>query len=89
MAEVQAAPTGRVEDVPSRISETSSLEHDRALVLQSQSSSRGRAGWFRYPFLAAGLALFLGPLAFIWSGESAVNPSDYAERTRRVLKSTP
>ncbi|KAF6789406.1 microsomal dipeptidase [Colletotrichum sojae] len=71
-------------------SETSQ-QSQNTLVVRPQASSPTHSLWtrFRYPFLAAGLALFLGPLSFLWPGESPIDPSNYSERAKRVLKSTP
>ncbi|KAM0335232.1 hypothetical protein ACHAQA_000275 [Verticillium albo-atrum] len=79
-----ATPTN--EDSPQLQSTTPS---DRTLIVHPQSRNAGFFARFRYPLLTAGFALLLSPLTFLWSGESPVDPSDYAERTRRVLKSTP
>lgn len=65
-------------------------ESDTSLVIHPQAArSSGILARFRYPILAAGIALLLSPLTFLWPGEAPVDPSDYAERTKRVLKSTP
>ncbi|OAA63470.1 Peptidase M19, renal dipeptidase [Niveomyces insectorum RCEF 264] len=78
----------RVTAEPSDAS-TDATENRRALVVRSDVQGAGRWAWFRYPLLAAGLALVLSPLTLLWPGEGPVDPSNYAERTRRVLKSTP
>ncbi|KAI1103727.1 membrane dipeptidase-domain-containing protein [Jackrogersella minutella] len=62
---------------------------DRSLVVHSQSQNSGFLSRFRYHLLAAGFAFLLTPLAFLWPGQSPVDSTNYAERTRRVLKSTP
>ncbi|KAI1385684.1 membrane dipeptidase-domain-containing protein [Hypoxylon trugodes] len=62
---------------------------DRSLVVHSQTQNSGFFSRFRYHIFAAGFAFLLSPLAFIWPGQSPIDPTNYAERTRRVLKSTP
>ncbi|KAK7418927.1 hypothetical protein QQX98_003630 [Neonectria punicea] len=59
---------------------------EQRLIVRNDSQ-RARA-WFRTPLLAAGVALLLSPLSFFWGWES-VDPTNYAERTRRVLRTTP
>ena len=61
----------------------------RELVVAHQARSTGFFTRFRYHILAAGFALLLSPLSLIWPQEGPVDPTDYAERTRRVLNTTP
>ncbi|KAI1763139.1 membrane dipeptidase-domain-containing protein [Hypoxylon sp. FL1150] len=62
---------------------------EQSLVVRSQTQNSGFLSRFRYHIFAAGFAFLLGPFAFLWPGQSPVDPTDYAERTRRVLKTTP
>ncbi|KAI1653384.1 membrane dipeptidase-domain-containing protein [Daldinia decipiens] len=62
---------------------------ERSLIVHSQANNSGLFSRFRYHLFAAGFAFLLGPLAFIWPGQSAIDPTNYVERTRRVLKTTP
>ncbi|KAI2465945.1 membrane dipeptidase-domain-containing protein [Annulohypoxylon bovei var. microspora] len=62
---------------------------ERSLIVHSQNQSSGFFSRFRYHLFAAGFAFLLGPFAFLWPGQSPIDPTNYAERTRRVLKSTP
>ncbi|KAF6825411.1 microsomal dipeptidase [Colletotrichum plurivorum] len=68
-----------------------SNQSQNSLVVRPQANSPAYSLWtrFRYPFLAAGLALFLGSFSFLWPGEGPIDPSNYSERTKKVLKSTP
>ncbi|XXH01866.1 hypothetical protein Hte_008228 [Hypoxylon texense] len=62
---------------------------EQSLVIRSQAQNSGFLSKFRYHLFAAGFAFLLGPFAFLWPGQSPVDPANYAERTRRVLKTTP
>ena len=66
-----------------------SAGNERSLVVHSQASSSHTWSWFRYPLFAAGVALLLSPFTLLLPGEAAIDPTNYAERTRRVLKTTP
>ncbi|WZH48001.1 membrane dipeptidase-domain-containing protein [Fusarium acuminatum] len=68
---------------------TSTNNRDGALVLHANSS--GTAWWsrFRYPIVTAGILLLLSPFTFLWSGHESIDPKNYAERTKRILKTTP
>lgn len=66
-----------------------SPQSESALVLHPDSQSRGFLSRLRIPLLAAGVALLLSPLTLLWPGEGPVDPTNYTERTRRVLKTTP
>ena len=74
------------ENVPSR---RAGETQDHALVVRSQTQGYSFWGRFRYPLLAAGFAFLLSPLTMLWSAECPIDPTNYAERTRRVLKTTP
>ncbi|KAF2732611.1 hypothetical protein EJ04DRAFT_513769 [Polyplosphaeria fusca] len=50
---------------------------------------RANSGWLRNSFLATGVAILLSPLTLFWPSAAPIDPTDYAERTRRVLRSTP
>ncbi|KAF2115334.1 membrane dipeptidase-domain-containing protein [Lophiotrema nucula] len=64
--------------------------HDRALVLHPSSQSNGITSRLRSVFVAASLAIILTPLSLIWPGiQPPLDPSNYSERARRILKSTP
>lgn len=67
---------------------TRSSERAQSLVVRS-SQANAVQSWWRYPLMAAGAALFLTPFSYLWSWEAPIDPASYAERTRRVLKSTP
>lgn len=71
------------------IDEPQSTEGERSLIVRSRPQASGAWSWVRYPLVAAGVALSLSPLAFLWPGENPIDPTNYAERTRRVLKSIP
>ncbi|OIW30408.1 hypothetical protein CONLIGDRAFT_573456 [Coniochaeta ligniaria NRRL 30616] len=71
------------------IDEPQSTEGERSLTVRSRPQASGAWSWVRYPLVAAGVALALSPLAFLWPGENPIDPTNYAERTRRVLKSIP
>lgn len=63
--------------------------NSRTLILHPESQT---SGWYRFlpsPFKMAGAAVLFSLLGFLWPGEGLVDPTDYAERTRRVLKTTP
>ncbi|KAI2635787.1 membrane dipeptidase-domain-containing protein [Hypomontagnella submonticulosa] len=77
------------ESIPPPSEERETSVSDRSIVVRSQSQSSGFFSKFRYHLFAAGFAFLLSPLAFIWTGQSPVDPTNYAERTRRVLKTTP
>ncbi|KAF2675773.1 hypothetical protein K458DRAFT_323692 [Lentithecium fluviatile CBS 122367] len=62
---------------------------ESALILHPNSQTSGFFARWRRSFIAAGLAALLSPLTFLWPGEAPINPTDYTERTRRVLKITP
>ncbi|RSL91673.1 putative dipeptidase [Fusarium oligoseptatum] len=68
---------------------STSAENERSLTVRPNHQSQNSRSWLRYPFLAAGIALFLGPFSFIWPREDPIDPTDYVERTKRVLKTTP
>ena len=60
-----------------------------AIIVHPQ---RHQAGWLRRwrgAFLTAGLALFIGPLSWFGLAEQPIDPTDYAARTKRVLKQVP
>ncbi|KAI6081943.1 membrane dipeptidase-domain-containing protein [Hypoxylon rubiginosum] len=69
--------------------EATSRSPEQSLVVRSQTQNSGFLNRFRYHLFAAGFAFLLGPFAFLWPGQSLVDPTNYAERTRRVLKTTP
>ncbi|KAL0940400.1 microsomal dipeptidase [Colletotrichum truncatum] len=90
MADIQpAAPeeVRRSQSIPSGNNHEASSQG--SLVVRSQAHAPGFWSRFRYPLLAAGVALILSPLSFLWPGEGPVDPTNYTERTRRVLRSTP
>ncbi|KAI1475906.1 membrane dipeptidase-domain-containing protein [Daldinia eschscholtzii] len=62
---------------------------EQSLIVHPQTQNSGFFSRFRYHLFAAGFAFLLSPLAFIWPGHSPIDPTNYAERTRRVLKTTP
>ena len=64
-------------------------ESETAVVVHPDRQSRGFFSRLRIPLLAAGVALLLSPLTLFWPGEGPVDPTNYTERTRRVLKTTP
>lgn len=68
---------------------SSEAQTGRELVVAHQARNTRFFARFRYHILATGLALLLSPLSLIWSREGPVDPTDYAERTRRVLNTTP
>lgn len=87
------------QDVPSRTDVDLSARDDndnlttnrnnRTLILRSEPQT---SGWYRFlpsPFKMAGTALLFSLLGFLWPGQEPIDPTDYAERTRRVLKTTP
>ncbi|KAF2811330.1 uncharacterized protein BDZ99DRAFT_385120 [Mytilinidion resinicola] len=60
-----------------------------SLILHSQAQPSGFLARFRYSLYAAGIALLFTPLTYLWSGQAPIDPTNYVERTRRVLKTTP
>ncbi|KAF4463324.1 membrane dipeptidase [Fusarium albosuccineum] len=64
-------------------------ERQGALILHSSSSATAWWTRFRNPIIAAGFALLLSPFAFLWPGQESIDPANYAERTKRILKTTP
>ncbi|CVL13413.1 hypothetical protein LB506_008605 [Fusarium annulatum] len=62
---------------------------DGALVLHASSSATAWWSRFRYPVITAGIVLFLSPFTFLWPGQESIDPTNYAERTKRILKTTP
>jgi len=71
----------------SGLADGGSGSQETALVLHPdlrRSTSR-----FRCSFFFAGLAFLFTPFVSLWNFESPVDPTNYAERARRVLKSTP
>lgn len=66
-----------------------SAQNENTIVLRSQA--RAGAWWSRWrsPLLFASLAALLSPLSFLFNSEGPLDPTDYAERTRRVLRDTP
>ena len=58
------------------------------VLLPRDRISRTNARWRNF-FVASGLTILLTPFTFLWHREMPVNPADYAERTRRVLNTTP
>ncbi|KAI1773190.1 membrane dipeptidase-domain-containing protein [Hypoxylon cercidicola] len=62
---------------------------EQSLIVRSQTQNSGFLSRFRYHLFAAGFAFLLGPFAFLWPGQSPIDPTNYAERTRRVLQTTP
>ncbi|KAJ9144957.1 Dipeptidase [Pleurostoma richardsiae] len=93
MADIEPARGAEIRDGRNRPSPSSppteSALEERSVVVRSQAQGSHFWSRFRYSLLAAGLALIFSPLSLIWPREGAVDPTDYAERTRRVLKSTP
>ncbi|KAJ4251496.1 hypothetical protein NW762_011483 [Fusarium torreyae] len=89
MADTQATRRNEGEESSANHGVNSSAENERSLTIRPSSQSRGFQSWLRYPLLAAGIGLLLSPLSLFWPGEGPVDPTDYAERTRRVLKTTP
>ncbi|KAI1077229.1 membrane dipeptidase-domain-containing protein [Whalleya microplaca] len=86
---VSQNPLRRSEEVcPSGQSATSNAP-EQSLVVHSQTQNSGFFFRFRYHLFAAGFAFLLSPLAFLWPGQSPIDPTNYAERTRRILKTTP
>ncbi|OTA98770.1 hypothetical protein M426DRAFT_17094 [Hypoxylon sp. CI-4A] len=92
MAEPQSptenSPSSDNNQDPSSRTETSNTP-SRSLIVHSQSQNTGFLSRFRYHLFAAGFAFLLSPLALIWPGQSPIDPTNYAERTKRVLKTTP
>ncbi|KAI5863856.1 membrane dipeptidase-domain-containing protein [Durotheca rogersii] len=76
-------------DSPSSAASGSASSTERTLVVRSQTQNTGFFSRFRYHLFAAGFAIMLGPFAFLWPGQSPIDPTNYVERTRRVLKTTP
>ncbi|KAK0387061.1 hypothetical protein NLU13_5374 [Sarocladium strictum] len=68
---------------------TQRTETDTSVVLRSQA--RAGAWWSRWrsPLLFAGLAALLTPLAYLFNLEGPIDPTNYSERTKRVLRGTP
>ena len=89
MADVRTIGVESRGDSPSINDEVPNAGNDRSLVVRPPSQSFTGRPWYQYPLLAAGLALVLSPLGYFWPGESPIDATNYAERTRRVLRTTP
>ncbi|KAJ4300696.1 hypothetical protein N0V90_002784 [Kalmusia sp. IMI 367209] len=59
------------------------------LILRPSSQNVGFFNKWRSSFLVAGFTLLFTPLTLLWLGEAPVDPTNYAERTKRVLRTTP
>ncbi|KAH9885548.1 membrane dipeptidase-domain-containing protein [Xylariomycetidae sp. FL2044] len=88
-AEERHQSSTSVESPESQVQSDSTARPERSLVVHSESQDAGFLSRFRYHFLTAGIAFLLTPLAFFWPGAAPLDPTDYAERTNRVLSSTP
>ncbi|KAJ3544798.1 hypothetical protein NM208_g2855 [Fusarium decemcellulare] len=64
-------------------------ERHGALILRSSASATAWWARFRNPIIVAGFTLLLSPFAFLWPGQESIDPTNYAERTKRILKTTP
>ncbi|KAI0886559.1 membrane dipeptidase-domain-containing protein [Annulohypoxylon maeteangense] len=82
-----ASLPGDEQDTPDQ--SQSSAAPERSLVVHNQAQNSGFISRFRNHLFVAGFAFLLSPFAFLWPSESPVDPTNYEERTRRVLKSTP
>ncbi|KAK4541579.1 hypothetical protein LTR36_007876 [Oleoguttula mirabilis] len=63
--------------------------NQHSIILHPQSQHTGFFKRFRSSIFFASFALLLSPLTFFHPSSAPVDPTDYAERTRRVLKTTP
>ncbi|KAL7619622.1 hypothetical protein AAE478_010163 [Parahypoxylon ruwenzoriense] len=84
-----ASRPGDEQQSPSSDPATNSSAPEQSLVVRSQTQNAGFFSRFRYHLFAAGFAFLLSPFAFLWPGQSPIDPKNYAERTERVLKTTP
>ena len=87
-----ATPDTRSEHQPSSTTNNDdrlSPTPNSSLILHPSTQSSGFFTRWRHAFLGVGFAILLTPLTFFLPGESPVDPTDYAERTRRVLRDTP
>ncbi|KAF7558137.1 hypothetical protein G7Z17_g7 [Cylindrodendrum hubeiense] len=62
---------------------------DQILVLHPAPRARGWQRLLCSPFTIASLTLFFTLMALLWPGQRPIHPTNYTERTRRVLSSTP
>ncbi|KAI0179854.1 membrane dipeptidase-domain-containing protein [Hypoxylon sp. FL1284] len=83
----RSSPPGERQQSPSDQQARETAEN--SLVVHSQTQNSGFFSRFRYHLFAAGFAVLLGPFAFLWLGQAPIDPTNYAERTRRVLNTTP
>ncbi len=60
-----------------------------ALVVRIQQHESSIWTRWRAAFFAAGIAVVFAHLGSLWSGEPPTDPTNYIERTRRILKTTP
>jgi membrane dipeptidase len=78
--------------IPQELGSNSRQRDDTALIVHAQRRSSRIWNW-RYALGIAGLAVFFAPFttaaSWLMPVEVPIDPSDYALRTRRVLKSTP
>ncbi|KAF2488690.1 hypothetical protein BU16DRAFT_520459 [Lophium mytilinum] len=96
MSDVEPAVANRGEDGELRLSPSatdtasdSSTAVEFSLILHPHARPLGFLARFRYSLYAAGIALLFTPLTYLWTGQAPIDPSNYVERTRRVLKTTP
>lgn len=86
-----AVDRGQIPSQQSEGSTSTSREEtgSQAIVVHPQRQ-HGNALWrWPYVFATAGLAILLSPFAWWSQAESPIDPTNYALRTQRVLKTTP
>lgn len=60
-----------------------------SVVLRSETQALPWWSRWRSPLLLATLAVLFSPLTYVLNREGPVDPTNFSERTRRVLRDTP
>lgn len=93
MADSTSVAFARDED-PARRQQSSSSstgqeQSSQTIVVHPQRQRSNPLWRWPYALTTAGLAILLAPLAWWLQAEAPIDPTDYALRTRRILKTTP
>ncbi|KAF2016065.1 hypothetical protein BU24DRAFT_409220 [Aaosphaeria arxii CBS 175.79] len=90
MADTMTTPNSLSREYDNQAQDSSpESSNGRAIVLHPNSRNHGIWSFSRGTIITAAFALLLGPLTFFWPQQQPCDPTDYAERTRRILKQTP
>lgn len=74
---------------PSAPFASSTDTRETRLIVRRQDGRAGFWSWLKFPVLVAGLAFGVSQLTSLWGAEVPLDPTDYIERSRRILKTTP